>query len=120
MYRGCLSDPSEARLMCELDAKHQNGTCKKCATSGCNDEPKFDRPKLSCVKCSNDEECAFGRDAAEAKQCTKDVMFGEKESCFVHAISGNTHFIYSKFINNFQSDFIHREHESGTWLYSRC
>lgn len=93
MYRGCLSDSSEARLMCELNGKHQNGTCRRCSGSGCNDQPKFGRPELSCVKCNNDRECAFGQDAAKAQQCTEDVMFGEEETCFVHAISGNTHFI---------------------------
>lgn len=93
MYRGCLSDTSEARLLCE---RGDNGTCAKCPNSGCNDRSKFRKPKLSCIQCSDSESCAFGYDPKEAKPCTQEVAFGDEESCFVHKTE-------SKYINDIHS-----------------
>lgn len=97
MYRGCMSDGSEPQLKCGLATEHGKGKCVKCSKPGCNDQPKLAKPKLSCLKCSDDKECAFGQESSEAEPCKNDVKFGEEETCFTHAISGNwlISFVYS-------------------------
>lgn len=89
MFRGCLSDATEERLLCEGSNEDGLGSCVKCTTNGCNNQPKFIPPQLSCVKCSDWKECAYGQDASTATACVKDVLFGSKETCFVHSINGN-------------------------------
>lgn len=93
IFRGCLSDSSEPRLLCERGDEF--GKCVKCPSSGCNNQSKFRKPQLSCIKCSDSENCAFGYDPSAAEPCTQDVTFGDEESCFVHKIEGN--FIYLKY-----------------------
>lgn len=116
MYRGCLSDSSQARLMCGLDETDQRGVCVKCSTSGCNNQPKFDKPRLSCLKCQNDKECAFGQDASRARRCIKDLMFGDEETCFTQVINGNFEFMF-----DFFSIFMHIQMFSqGTQVKRDC
>lgn len=86
MHRGCLSDATESRLMCELD---ETGICMKCSSSGCNNHPKRGKPQFSCLKCSDDDGCTSGQNASESVPCTGDVTFDEEETCFTHAIAGN-------------------------------
>lgn len=92
MYRGCLSDPSNERLLCDQSGEHKLGTCTKCSKSGCNNQPKWAAPKLSCLKCENTKACAFLQDASDAIPCQKYVPFGITESCYTYHIPGNAFF----------------------------
>lgn len=87
MFRGCLSDTSDARLLCERG--NEFGACHKCPESGCNDQSKLRKPTIGCIKCNNAESCAFGHDQVDALPCTEDVLFGEVESCFTQRIESN-------------------------------
>lgn len=92
MFRGCLSDASNQRLLCERVNEDGNGTCIKCNTSGCNNQPKLKQPTLSCMNCTDSEVCAFGLDLKSSNltiACEKPVLFGDKETCFTQWISGN-------------------------------
>ncbi|XP_031624689.1 prestalk protein-like isoform X2 [Contarinia nasturtii] len=82
MYRGCLTDQSDHRLLCEDDS-NKKGACVKCTETGCNNVPKTRPPSLSCVRCGKSEECAFGQDKKNAVPCSNIVPFGVDESCFI-------------------------------------
>lgn len=105
MFRGCLSDATNERLLCELVNEHQNGSCVKCNTTGCNNQPKYKKPKLSCMKCTGSKECAFGLvDTVNSTDCKEQVVFGEEETCYTQTIDGRFFFFsiivpkYLKFI----------------------
>lgn len=91
MFRGCLSDPTEPRLECDIN-KH--GNCVKCTGNGCNDQPKVKPSELSCMKCMDSKECAYGQRSSPAFNCLNNVIFGNKESCFVHTLPGNNTVLY--------------------------
>lgn len=93
MYRGCLSDSSNDRLMCDQSVKYKLGFCATCSGSGCNDQPKLAKPKLSCVKCDDEKSCTYVQYANDAVPCNKNVLFGVVESCFTH-YSNSKDFIY--------------------------
>lgn len=88
MYRGCLSDASNDRLMCEQNDP-EIGKCVKCSENGCNNQPKVKKAEISCVQCEDATDCAYGQVAANAKTCIEDVIFGNEESCFTQSLSGN-------------------------------
>lgn len=88
MYRGCLGDESTARLMCEKNDP-AIGKCVKCSEDGCNNQPKLKKAEISCVKCNDAIDCAYGQVSANASDCIKDVIFGNEESCFTQSLSGN-------------------------------
>ncbi|XP_055308419.1 uncharacterized protein LOC129572481 [Sitodiplosis mosellana] len=90
MFRGCLSDSTPIRLECEAYGDNKQGNCVKCKGSGCNDQPKVKQAELSCTKCSDAKECAFGQSLSAAIVCLNDVTFGDQESCFVHTIPGSS------------------------------
>ena len=55
---------------------------------GYDNEPKFEPAKLSCMNCSDSEECAFGLESSDKSYaCEKPVVFGDNETCFTHSIS---------------------------------
>lgn len=89
MFRGCWSDSTPARLECGAKADTKQGKCVTCTASGCNDKPKVKPTELSCVKCLDSKECAFGQSSSSPITCMNDVAFGDEESCFVHKIPGN-------------------------------
>lgn len=89
MFRGCLSDASDVRLKCEKSDERNLGTCVKCSGSGCNNQPKVAKSKLSCFKCIDSKECAFGQNGTDPVSCVDKVPFGIQESCYTHAIKGN-------------------------------
>lgn len=60
IVRGCMSDSTEQRLLCESANKYNNGSCVVCNGSDCNNQPKYGKAKLSCMSCSGAEDCAFG------------------------------------------------------------
>lgn len=95
MYRGCLSDSSNERLMCDQSEEHKLGTCIRCSEAGCNNQPKLAAPKLSCLKCEDAKACAFAQDVHDAKPCEKNVRFGVKESCYTYNFNSNgyVHFL---------------------------
>lgn len=88
MHRGCLTDPTDSRLLCELD----DTICMKCKESGCNNQPKLRKPSLKCIHCTDDLECAYGQDKANSRACEKQVLFNIKESCYARSLSNGTHF----------------------------
>lgn len=90
MFRGCLSDATKVRLLCEQKNKSNKGTCVLCSNTGCNNQPKERQPELTCVNCTGSEECAFGYNASMAISCEKNVALGDEESCFTRLINGNT------------------------------
>lgn len=89
IFRGCLSDSSNARLMCDQSEKHKLGFCDTCSGSGCNNQPKMAKPKLSCLKCNDEKICAFSQYSHDARPCQKNVLFGDKESCFTRRSDSN-------------------------------
>lgn len=89
IYRGCLSDSSNERLMCDQSEKHQLGVCSTCTGSGCNKQPKFQKPKLSCLKCDDEKSCAYPQKSFDAEPCQKNVLFGDEESCFTYQNKSN-------------------------------
>lgn len=92
IFRGCLSDADEieARLLCGRANETGFGTCIKCSSDGCNNQPKFRNATLSCSNCMNSEECAFGQNSNKTVQCSKPVALGDKETCFTHSTHGST------------------------------
>lgn len=92
IYRGCLSDSSDGRLMCDQSEKYNLGFCDMCSGSECNNQPKMTKPKLSCLKCNDEKACAFAQDTYDARPCHKNVLFGQKESCFTHQFDSNGFF----------------------------
>lgn len=79
MHRGCFSDQSLARSQCDKnDVK-----CNKCLTDGCNNEPMFKAPTLSCMRCNDSAECAFGADNSKRYKCSRGPLFGEVETCYI-------------------------------------
>lgn len=85
MYRGCKSDATKERQLCDAE---DNGTCVKCSDDGCNDHPMYGTPTLSCINCHDANECGFGQNVSTAAACKEAVLFGAKESCFVHSHEG--------------------------------
>lgn len=83
MYRGCLSDSTDSRLLC---GEHPE-SCVKCPKNGCNDQPKHYKPELKCHQCEGSDECAFGQSDGLETTCKKDVSFLEHETCFTLAPS---------------------------------
>lgn len=87
VYRGCLSDSSDQRLLCDKEQK-QNHSCITCEKSGCNDTPKIRPSTLSCIKCEKSPDCAFGFEKDSAAKCKADVRLGLEESCYIYYRSG--------------------------------
>lgn len=85
VYRGCLSDSSDHRLLCDQDQKKNCITCEK---SGCNDVPKMRPATLSCIQCSGSAECAFGFEEKSAAPCQGQVRLGSEESCYIYHGNG--------------------------------
>lgn len=85
-----MSDSTNARMLCNVAVESKIGTCHKCSSDGCNNQPKFRKPTLSCMKCTgtDSEECAFGQNLSNAVACEKPVVFGDKETCFTHSFNG--------------------------------
>ena len=70
MYRGCITDSKDSRLLCQLGM----GRCGICSEDGCNDQPLFIEPELSCYKCENSTDCGYGQIGAEKiVNCTMPV-----------------------------------------------
>lgn len=92
IYRGCLTDTSDHRLLCEKDDPNKKDLCLKCRASGCNNVAKVRPPSLSCIHCDKSAECAFGQDKKKATLCKSDVTFGAYESCYTHHSSGGSSF----------------------------
>lgn len=89
IFRGCLSDASDERLLCERVNEHKNGSCVKCNTTGCNNQPKIEKPTLSCMNCTGSQECAFGLISLNASvPCKRPVLFGDKETCYTQSTDG--------------------------------
>lgn len=84
IYRGCLTDTSDHRLLCEKADPNKSDLCLKCTGTGCNNEAKIRPPSISCVQCDKSVECAFGQDKKNATKCKTDVSFGDEESCYTH------------------------------------
>lgn len=84
IYRGCLTDTTDHRLLCEQYHPGHKGICVKCAGSGCNNMPRVRPPLLSCIQCQKSHECAFGQDKSNATACKSQIQFGKKESCYTH------------------------------------
>lgn len=91
VFRGCLSDPKDPRFLCELANTYKNATCLMCHESGCNSEPKLTPAKLSCVKCNDENECAFGQRSTKLTACKNDVEIGSEETCFTQTKPSNIH-----------------------------
>lgn len=89
IYRGCLTDASDHRLLCEQDSSDKKGICVKCSGSGCNNMPRVRPPLLSCVHCKKSHECAFGQDKNNAVTCKSQIPFGTDESCYTRFGLGN-------------------------------
>lgn len=87
VYRGCLSDSSDHRLLCDQDQK-KNRSCITCEKSGCNDTPKIRNSTLSCIQCKASHECAFGFERDSAGRCKEGVRLGLEESCYVYFRNG--------------------------------
>lgn len=83
VYRGCLSDSSDHRLLCDQD-QNENRSCITCEKSGCNDTPKIRPPTSSCIQCSKSSECTFGFEKDSAASCKEDVRLGLEESCYTY------------------------------------
>lgn len=90
IHRGCLTDASEARLLCDEDspsiAEGGSSLCEKCAENGCNVEPKYKNAELACLKCNDSQKCAFGQDDSNRIFCSSSVLFGEEETCYSYTI----------------------------------
>lgn len=94
IYRGCLSDSTNDRLMCDQSEKHQLGFCDTCSGSGCNNQTKMAKPKLSCLKCNDEKACAYHQYAQDAEPCQKIVLFGDKESCFTYHLNSKCIYLF--------------------------
>lgn len=86
MHRGCLSDTSYARMLCDQGF----GVCKKCSFNGCNNEPKHRPSTLSCMHCNDSAECAFGLDESKHYRCHKMPLFGDVETCYTFNPDGGS------------------------------
>lgn len=84
MYRGCISDNTKQRMLCDEETPNKEGICKKCSESGCNDMPRSKSPSISCVHCDKSLECAYGQNETNLIACKGDIKFGTEESCYTH------------------------------------
>lgn len=70
MHRGCMTDSKDTRLLCEQNPER----CVVCDESGCNDRPLFVEPELSCFKCRDSTDCAYGQvEMEKLVNCTMPV-----------------------------------------------
>ncbi|XP_055309596.1 uncharacterized protein LOC129573251 isoform X2 [Sitodiplosis mosellana] len=82
MHRGCMTDSKDSRLLCEKNQER----CAICGENGCNDRPLFVEPELSCFKCRDSIDCAYGQIGQEKLvECTMPVRFGTEESCYIRS-----------------------------------
>lgn len=84
MYRGCMTDTTDSRLLCQL------GNCFVCDESGCNNQTLYSEPEISCIKCNASIECAFGQPEAEPENCLNPVLFGVEETCYTKLFDDGT------------------------------
>lgn len=122
MHRGCSSDVSNARLLCDRGSKVH---CVKCSGNGCNNQPKQMEPSRSCVKCKDATDCAFSQLGNLSIQCIKTVEFGQQETCFTRTLEGTSrhynreyiriNIIVKSMLNNCKILRLDR----GAWLYTR-
>lgn len=92
VVRGCLSDSTNESKICKDYEIFDHDVCIKCSVTGCNKHSTYRQPTLSCVKCSDSEECAFGENLSKSSECIKNVSLNDKESCYTRAI-GKTIFL---------------------------
>ncbi|XP_052899510.1 extracellular matrix protein A-like [Anopheles moucheti] len=57
--------------------------CQKCNITGCNDQPAFVQNSLTCAQCLGDDCPAIdASEAAIAKPCPAEILFGRTEQCY--------------------------------------
>lgn len=83
MYRGCNSDATFVNSL-----RADDGTFVQCSEDGCNDQQLYQKPTLSCAKCNDSTECAFGQNESTITLCNQNVLFGRDENCFIHSFNG--------------------------------
>lgn len=86
MYRGCLTDSTEGRLMCQVDDRN----CKICNGDACNIDPIVTPPSLSCIKCHDKKGCVYGQSGKNSQNCTMPYLFGTNETCFTREFKDGT------------------------------
>lgn len=85
IQRGCLSDQKEFSERCQIDTEK----CMTCQTSNCNFESVMKPPELSCIFCDSfyGSECSWGWTESTARQCSKERLFYEGETCYTVILS---------------------------------
>lgn len=81
IVRGCKTDTEIFEICTEKEDQ-----CRSCKTDGCNYEPKFSKPKLSCIKCTStafDSSCEWGFNQNKALLCQEDLALGDQEECYI-------------------------------------
>lgn len=84
-YRGCMSDADENVDFCLKNEKQ----CQRCSKRACNANLLEFEKKLSCIKCTPDENsnCNVVEDTTSATECAPTAL-GYKNRCYTHSVDG--------------------------------
>lgn len=68
----------------DVSQESENVLIETCSSHGCNDQFLVRKAELSCVKCKDDTECAYGQNNAEKIElCENNVDSQKYETCFI-------------------------------------
>lgn len=68
--------------------ENKNVLIETSSSHGCNDQFLVRKAELSCVKCKDDTECAYGQnDAEKIERCENNVDFQKYETCFIRSFN---------------------------------
>lgn len=77
MIRGCIGDNNTNEC---IDVGRR---CYYCREDSCNDLPLTKPANLSCIQCSNEEDCPWGFEASSGKECNETVFYYDQPVCYV-------------------------------------
>lgn len=86
--RGCISTATTAANTECNKANPKN--CLTCVGNGCNQEAVKKSSVLKCISCdgTDEEECEWEYRDTEARNCVKDVLYGQREACYATNVEG--------------------------------
>lgn len=80
-----MTDSTKESTKCKENYINDHEVCIKCSENGCNKQSTYKQPTLSCVRCSDSVECAFGENLSKSSACIRNVSLSDKESCYTRA-----------------------------------
>lgn len=77
MVRGCIGDNNTNECIAV------GRKCYYCREDSCNDLPLTKPANLSCIQCSNEEDCPWGFEASSGTECNETVFYYDQPVCYV-------------------------------------